>query len=126
MRLTAGRVHGASRPQNLDYAAQAFNVPIADAQVSVAQSLPEPSLAWGAGLDVSGEHQATSYDVSLTQTILFGGKLHARTVSRASNCAAATAQLDDFLRTLRGTAATAYVDAVHAEQVYRAQTANGG
>ena len=60
--------------QNLDYAAQAYSVPIADAQVSVAHLYPNPSLAWGAGLDVSGEHQATSYDVSLTQTILFGGK----------------------------------------------------
>jgi hypothetical protein len=65
--------------QNLDYAAQAYNVPIADAQVSVAHLYPNPSLAWGAGLDVSGEHQATSYDISLTQTILFGGKRGART-----------------------------------------------
>jgi len=104
--------------QNLDYAAQAFNVPIADAEVSVARLFPNPTLAWGAGLDVSGEHQATSYDLSLTQTILLGRKRHARSTVARDQLAAARAQLDDFLRMLRGTAATAYVDAVHAEQVY--------
>jgi cobalt-zinc-cadmium efflux system outer membrane protein len=103
---------------NLDYAAQAFNVPIADAQVSVAHLYPNPTLAWGAGLDVSGQHQATSYDLSLTQSILLGGKRGARTDVARGQLAAAKAQLDDFLRTLRGTATTAYVDAVHAEQVY--------
>jgi outer membrane protein TolC len=112
--------------QNLDYAAQAYNVPIADAQVSVAHLYPNPSLAWGAGLDVSGEHQATSYDISLTQTILFGGKRGARTDVARGQLAAAKAQLEDFLRTLRGTAATAYADAVHAEQVFarKRQTAD--
>lgn len=103
---------------NLDYAAQAFSVPIADAQVSVAHLFPNPTLSWGTGIDVSGEHQATSYDISLTQTLLLGGKRGARTDVARGQLAAAKAQLDDFLRTLRGTAATAYVDAVHAEQVF--------
>lgn len=112
--------------QNLDYAAQAYNVPIADAQVSVAHLYPNPSIAWGAGLDVSGQHQATSYDVALTQTILFGGKRGARTDVARGQLAATKAQLDDFLRTLRGTAATAYADAVHAEQLFarKRQTAD--
>jgi cobalt-zinc-cadmium efflux system outer membrane protein len=104
--------------RNLDYAAQAFSVPIADAQVSVATLFPNPTLDWGGAFDVSGAHQASSFAISLTQTILVGGKLHARTRVASEQLAAARAQLDDFLRTLRGTAATAYVDAVHAEQVY--------
>ncbi len=104
--------------RNLDYAAQAFSVPVADAQVSVARLFPNPTLDWGGALDVSGAHQASSFAISLTQTILVGGKLHARTRVASEQLAAARAQLDDFLRTLRGTAATAYVDAVHAEQVY--------
>jgi cobalt-zinc-cadmium efflux system outer membrane protein len=104
--------------RNLDYAAQAFNVPIADAQVSVARLFPNPSLDWAGSFDVSGQHQASTYAITLSQTILLGGKLHARTRVASEQLAAARAQLDDFLRTLRGTAATAYVDAVHAEQVY--------
>jgi cobalt-zinc-cadmium efflux system outer membrane protein len=104
---------------NIDYATQAFNVPIADAQVSIAHLFPNPSLSYGAGFDVSGQHQATSYDIALTQTILLGGKRGARTDVARGQRAAAKAQLDDFLRTLRGTAASADADAVYAEQVYR-------
>jgi outer membrane protein, heavy metal efflux system len=126
MRLSLAEFMAEVGRRNLDYAAQAFNVPIADAQVSVARLFPNPTLAWGTGLDVSGEHQATSYDLSLTQTILLGGKRRARTAVARDQLAAARAQLDDFLRTLRGTAATAYVDAVHAEQVFgrKRQTAD--
>ncbi len=111
---------------NLDYAAQAFAVPIAQAQVSVAHLFPNPTLSWGGGFDVSGQHQATSYDISLAQTILLGGKRGARTDVARGQLAAAQAQLDDFLRTLRGTAATAYADAVHAEQVYARKRQTAG
>jgi cobalt-zinc-cadmium efflux system outer membrane protein len=126
MRLSLAEFMAQVGRRNLDYAAQAFNVPIADAQVSVARLFPNPTLAWGTGVDVSGQHQATSYDLSLTQTILLGGKLHARTAVARDQLAAARAQLDDFLRTLRGTAATAYVDAVHAEQVYQRKRQTAG
>ncbi len=126
VRLSLAGYVGLVGHQNLDYAAQAYSVPVADAQVSVAHLYPNPSLAWGAGLDVSGQHQATSYDVALTQTILIGGKRGARTDVARGQLAAARAQLDDFLRTLRATAATTYADAVHAEQVYarKRQTAD--
>jgi outer membrane protein, heavy metal efflux system len=102
--------------RNLDYAAQAFNVPIAQAQVEVAQLYPNPTIA--GGVDLPGKNQATSYDLSLTQTILLGEKRKSRTAVARDQREAARAQLDDFLRTLRGTAAMAYVDALHAEQVY--------
>jgi cobalt-zinc-cadmium efflux system outer membrane protein len=102
--------------RNLDYAAQAFNVPIADAQIAVAKLYPNPTIA--GGVDIPAKNQATSYDLSLTQTILLGEKRKSRTAVARDQAAAARAQLDDFLRTLWGTAATAYVDALHAEQVY--------
>jgi cobalt-zinc-cadmium efflux system outer membrane protein len=103
---------------NLDYAAQAFNVPIAQAQVSVAHLYPNPTLAWGTAFDVSGERQATNYDLTLSESLLLGGKRGARTDVARYQLGAAEAQLADFLRTLRATAATAYADAIHAEQVY--------
>ena len=70
MRLSLAEFMAQVGRRNLDYAAQAFNVPIADAQVSVARLFPNPTLAWGTGVDVSGQHQATSYALSLTQTLL--------------------------------------------------------
>ena len=104
--------------ENLDYAAQAFSVSIAAAQVSLARLFPNPGLAVGTDFDVAGEHQATANDVALTWTLLLAGKRGAHIAAARGQLAAARAQLDDFLRTLRGQAGDAYADAVHAEQVY--------
>ncbi len=116
IRLSLSQYVAAVGQRNLEYAAQAFNVPIADAQLSVAHLYPNPTISGGVG--IAGKQQPTSYDLSLTQTILLGGKRGARTDVARDQLAAAKAQLDDFLRTLRGTAATAYLDALHAEQSY--------
>ena len=87
---------------------------------------PNPTLAWGRRSMCPASTRRPRYDLSLTQTILLGGKLHARTAVARDQSAAARAQLDDFLRTLRGTSATAYVDAVHAEQVYQRKRQTAG
>src|SRR5579859_4123093 len=64
---------------NLDYAAQRYNVPIAEAQVTAAKVFPNPTLLGGSSFDVSHEKQATTYASGVTQTILLGGKIRART-----------------------------------------------
>jgi cobalt-zinc-cadmium efflux system outer membrane protein len=95
---------------NLDYAAQRYNVPIAEAQVTAAKVFPNPTLLGGSSFDVSHEKQATTYASGVTQTILLGGKIRARTEVAKSNLMVNAAQLEDFFRNLRATATNAYVD----------------
>jgi outer membrane protein, heavy metal efflux system len=95
---------------NLDYAAQRYNIPIAEAQVTAAKVFPSPTLQGGYSTDVSHEQQATTYSGGVTQTILLGGKIRARTAVAKSNLMVNTAQLEDFFRNLRATATDAYVD----------------
>ncbi len=95
---------------NLDYAAQRYSVSIAEAQVTAARVYPNPTLQSGYSTDVSHEKQATAYVGGISQTILLGGKIHARTEVAKSNLSVNEAQLEDFFRNLRATAANAYID----------------
>ena len=116
---------------NLSYAAQKFNVPMAEAQVSLARLWPNPSLSVGAttpfhqsesvtvdGSTISSINTlSSSYTASLSQTFLLGGKLGAKEAAARANVSVASAQLDEFFRTLRATAADAYIDALTAQMV---------
>ncbi len=97
---------------NLDLAAQRFNVPISKAQLLAARIYPDPAFQAGYGGDVSGQRQVTTYEGDLSQTILLGGKIGARTDAANANLQANQAQLSDFLRNLRALAADSYIDAV--------------
>jgi cobalt-zinc-cadmium efflux system outer membrane protein len=81
---------------NLDYAAQRYNIPIAEAQVTAAKVFPNPTVQSGYSTDVSHEQQATTYSGGVTQTILLGGKIRARTALAKSNLMVSAAQLEDF------------------------------
>lgn len=97
---------------NLDYAAQRYNVSIAQAQLVAAKVSPNPTIQYVYGRDVSGEQQPTTYNGGLTQTIETAGKRGFRTTVAQKNLLAASATLEDFFRTLRGAAANAYIDAI--------------
>ena len=97
---------------NLDLAAQSFNVPISEAQLLAARIYPDPVFQVGYEGDVSGQRQATTYGGDLSQTILLGGKIGARTDAANATLQTNQAQLSDFLRNLRARAANSYIDAV--------------
>ncbi len=97
---------------NLDLAAQRFNVPISKGQLLAARIYPDPDFQAGYGGDVSGQRQATTYEGNLSQTILLGGKIGARTDAANATLQARQAQLSDFLRNLRALSANSYIDAV--------------
>jgi cobalt-zinc-cadmium efflux system outer membrane protein len=95
---------------NLDYAAQRYNVSIAKALIAAAKVSPNPTVSFG--YIVSGRKQPSTYNGGVSQTIEMGGKRHKRIAVAESNYLTATATVDDFFRTLRGTAANAFIDAV--------------
>ena len=103
---------------NLSLAAQRYNVPIAQAQVTVAKTFPEPQLSGGVGaLDIRFSGAPTTYDVGISEEIELGGKRGNRVRTAERAVAGARDDLDDFVRTLRGQAADAYVDALAARLV---------
>ena len=100
---------------NLDYAAQRYNVSIAQAAIAAAKEFENPALQLNGGRDVThsgSQRMPSTYGASLTQTIELGGKRKYRVLGARQNYAAASATLDDFLRNLKSDAASAFADAL--------------
>jgi outer membrane protein TolC len=95
---------------NLVLAAQRYNLSIAKAQQTSASVYPDPTFQAGYGGDVSGNRQVTTYSGGLSQTIVMGGKIRDRKDAASANFRASRANLSDYLRTLRGQAADAFID----------------
>jgi len=101
---------------NLDYAAQRYNVSIAQAAIAAAREFSNPKLDLSADSDISSlrtsERQASHYGAALTQTIETGGKRGARQLIARQNHAAAAATLESFLNNLKLDAAAAFAEAI--------------
>ncbi|MFZ3377538.1 MAG: TolC family protein, partial [Chthoniobacterales bacterium] len=102
---------------NVDLAAQRYNVSIAQAQLIAARVSPNPIFSGGGTRDVSGKQQPATENAGLSQTVEVGGKRHFRVSVATKNLLASSATLEDFFRTLRGTAANAFVDAVASDMI---------
>jgi cobalt-zinc-cadmium efflux system outer membrane protein len=97
---------------NLDLAAQRYNVPIAQMRVLAAHLYPDPLVQGFYGLDISHQHQPATYAASVSQTVLLGGKIGARTEVAKAGLALTSAQLQEYLRNLKVQAAQTYVDGI--------------
>ncbi|HYL55552.1 MAG TPA: TolC family protein [Gemmatimonadales bacterium] len=100
---------------NPDYAAQQSAVRVADAQRRVARLFPNPVISFGYSEDITGQHLPATLSPGITQSILLGGKISARSAVADAAYEQALAQYGDVGRTLRAAAASAYVDALVAE-----------
>lgn len=100
---------------NLDYAAQRYNVSIAQAAIAAAKQFQNPNLQLNGAFDVthSGSQRLPSTaGAGLTQTIELGGKRKYRILGARYNYAATAATLDAFLYNLKLDAAAAFADAL--------------
>jgi cobalt-zinc-cadmium efflux system outer membrane protein len=113
---------------NLDYAVQKYNISIAQAQVTVAKLYPDPSLSAGLTGDVSdvpaNQRFGDVWNFGASQTILLGGKIGALVGVANENVSVAQAQVEDFFRNLRATAAQGYINALIADSTYSANERN--
>jgi cobalt-zinc-cadmium efflux system outer membrane protein len=115
VRLTLASYLRQVRDGNLEAAAQRANVSIARAQIAVARVFPDLQITAGLQqVDVSQHDAPTSTIVQLALPVQLGGKRAARIDVAEAGLAVADADLEDYLRSLRGAAAAAYVDALHA------------
>ena len=100
---------------NLELAAQRAGITIAEAQIVLARVFPDPSVTAGlAAVDVSGQGTPTATTLGLSGTIELGGKRGARIRAAEAAKTQTQAEVEDFLRLLRASAATAFIDAVAA------------
>lgn len=99
--------------QNLGYAAQRYNVNIAEAGIESAKVFPDPQLSVDAYND---QHQtlglAYGFDANISTTLELGGKRRARIDLAKSQTELSKALLLDFFRNLRADAAIAYYNAI--------------
>jgi len=111
-KITLGEFLNKVAAANLDYAAQRYSISIAKAQIAAAKVSPNPAASFSWTGDVSGKNQASVYNSGISQTIEMGGKRGSRVAVAQKNYLTAAATVEDFFRTLRGTAASAFIDAV--------------
>jgi outer membrane protein, heavy metal efflux system len=95
---------------NLSLAAQRYNVPIAQAQLTAASVFPDPTVQSGFVGDASGSGQVSIYSASVSEEFLLGDKRRYRTDAARAALLASSATLSDFLRNLREQAAEAFID----------------
>ncbi|MDP9097863.1 MAG: TolC family protein, partial [Verrucomicrobiota bacterium] len=100
---------------NLELAAQRYNVSISQAQLVAARVSPNPILTFGGAR--TQKDQSNSENAGVSQLVEIGGKRHFRVSVATKNLLAVSATLGDFLRTLRGTAANAFIDAVASDLI---------
>jgi outer membrane protein TolC len=111
-RLTLDEFLAGVAANNLDLAAQRYNISIAQAQVVAAKVSPNPVFAVTFNEDISHRDQATEYSEGFTEEIEVAGKRKFRVSVAQKNLLSVSATVEDFFRTLRGTAATAFVTAL--------------
>jgi outer membrane protein, heavy metal efflux system len=97
---------------NLDLAAQRYNITIAQAQVVAAKVSPNPVFTTTFSKDISHRDQATIWSEGITEEIEVAGRRKFRVTAAQKNLLAVSATVDDFFRQLQGSAATAFVTAL--------------
>lgn len=116
-RLSLTQFLTAVAANNVDLAAQRYNVSIAQAQVVAARVSPNPIASFAGTRDVSDKQQPSTEGGGLTETIETGGKRRFRVSVAANNLLAVSATLEDFFRNLRASAASSFVDAVASDKI---------
>lgn len=103
---------------NPDLRAARASVDIAQAQIDVAKIFPDPQLTVGVDqYDITHRGNPTLAGPQLSVPIELGGKRHSRVAVAQSALGAAGCDYADATRMLRGLAADAFVDALHARLV---------
>lgn len=107
---------------NLAYAAEKFNVDIAEANVKSAHSFPDPELSFE-GTDNGERRMKMGYEfaASLDWTLELGGKRKARIELAKSESEVSKSLLEDFFKNLRAEATLQYLVALRNERLYNSQ-----
>lgn len=108
--------------QNLGYAAQHYNVNIAEAGVESARVFPDPQLSLGAyDNQQASKHLGRGYDAAIGTTLEAGGKRKSRIDLAQSQVQLSKALLQDYFRHLQADASIAYFNALQQYNLLQVQ-----
>lgn len=107
--------------KNLGYAAQQYNVGMAEASVQTAGMFPDPQLELETTNNGVKENMGYVYGASIGWTLELGGKRKARVNLAKDQSELSRIQLQDFFRNLRADAALGYVEALKSKAILEVQ-----
>ncbi len=107
--------------KNLGYAAQKYNVGIAEASIQTANMFPDPQLDVETTNNGIKENMGYVYGASVGWTLELGGKRKARVNLAKDQTELSRIQLQDFFRNLRADATLAYLEALKSKALLEVQ-----
>jgi cobalt-zinc-cadmium efflux system outer membrane protein len=108
--------------ENLGYAAEKYNVNIAEARIETAKIFPDPEFSFGAFDNQQAKLKlGQGVTLGLGTTLELGGKRSARINLAKSETELSKALLLDYLRNLRADAALAYYSAIQQYELMKVQ-----
>ena len=107
--------------KNLGYAAQKYNVGMAEASIQTASMFPDPQLDLETTNNGITENMGYVYGASVGWTLEMGGKRKARINLAKDQAELSKIQLQDFFRNLRADASLSYVEALKSKAILEVQ-----
>lgn len=107
--------------KNLGYAAQKYNVGMAEASIQTASMFPDPQLDLETTNNGIKENMGYVYGASVGWTLELGGKRKARVNLARNQSELSKIQLQDFFRNLRADATLGYVEALKSKAILEVQ-----
>lgn len=105
---------------NLELAAEKYNVSISDAEIEIAKVFPDPSFSFDWTENYENKiRSGYGFTSSLGTTIELGGKRGARIELAENKKRLSQALLDDYFRELRARASLTYLEALKQKQLFR-------
>lgn len=107
---------------NLGYAAERFNVDIAQANTEASKVFPDPELAIGASDNGQRRMQmGYGFSTELSWTLEMGGKRRARINVAKSTAELTKTLLEDYFRNLRAEATLNYLNSLKQKEIFKVQ-----
>lgn len=107
--------------KNLGYAAQKYNIGMAEAAIQTASMFPDPQLDLETTNNGVAKNMGYVYGASVGWTLELGGKRKARINLAKDQSELSKIQLQDFFRNLRADASLGYVDALKSKAILEVQ-----
>lgn len=109
------------KEKNLNYAAQKYNISIAEASILSAGIFPDPQLQMETSNNGVSQNMGYTMGTALSWTLELGNKRKARIENAKNNAEFTKLQLQDFLRNLLADASLGYIDALKSKSLLEVQ-----